>query len=351
MLLFAAFIVYASFYPFQFSEARWQAAMHGPVADWLRFTRTGLGDMTANVVAYLPIGVLLRLCLREGFKGFGLTVLGGLLLSVIVEVLQNTTRHRDPSYIDVGMNTAGTIVGALIATWFRKPLLKAKFVPKAPTAVIVLLVLWGAMHAAPLVPALEMFTVRHSLAGLTPFRFTIEGVARWAAAYMIFAELMRAVSSPKRFGWWLILGLAVTYLCRLVIIGQTLTWNEILGTLVALPLVLIAPRSGKPAWAVLLVLMIGAGLAPFRFDGFERQPFYWVQFDTYQDLVRKAYLAIGASWVGYRAGLGAVASVCIAAAVLFAIEFAQSYMSPAVRVPEYADPLLALSAILILGRK
>lgn len=325
--------------------------MHGPVTEWLRFTRTGLGDMTANVVAYLPIGILLRLCLREGFKGFGLTVAGGLLLSVVVEVLQNATRHRDPSYIDVGMNAAGTLVGAIIATWFRKPLLKAKFVPKAPLAVVVLLVLWGGMHASPLMPALEMFTVRNSLAGLSQFRFTIEGVARWAAAYMIFAELMRALGPPKRFGWWLALGLGITYACRLIIVGQTLTWNEVLGTLLALPLVLIAPRTGKPAWAVVLVLLVGAGLAPFRFDAIERQPFYWIQFEGYQDLLRKAYLAAGASWMGYRAGLGAMASGCAAAAVLFGIELGQAYMSPAVRVPEYADPLLALSAILILGRK
>lgn len=325
--------------------------MQGPVLDWLRFTRTGAGDMIANVAAYIPIGLLLRLCLREGLKGFGITVLSGLALSVLVEVLQNTTRHRDPSYIDVEMNTAGTLVGALIATWFRKPLLKAKFLPRMPWAVSILLVLWLGIHAAPLVPALEMSTVRNNLAGLTPFRFTFEGLTRWAACYMIFAELMRTLASPKRFGLWLVSGIAFTYACRLLILGQTLGWDEILGTAVAAPLVLIAPRTGKPAWMVLLVLIAGSGLAPFRFDAIERQPFHWVQFDTYTDLLSKAFLAIGASWAGYRAGLGRVASVVSAAAVLGAIEFAQAYMSTATRVPEYADPLLALSAILILERK
>lgn len=325
--------------------------MQRPVLSWLFFIPSGMGDIVANVVAYIPIGLLLRLCLREGFKNFAITVAAGSLLSLMVEILQNATTHRDPSYIDVETNTFGTFAGALIATWFRKPLLKAKFLPRVALAQAVLLGLWIAMHALPLVPALEMYTIRRSLAGLDTFRFTIEGLLRWTASYLIFAELIRAIAPPKRFLLWFAGALGTTYACRLVIQSQILEWNEVLGTLIALPLILIAPRTGKPAWIVLLVLIAGAGLAPFRFDALERQPFYWLQFETYAQLAQKMLLAIGATWVGYRAGLNRFAAGLAAATVLFAVEYGQAHMSPATRVPEYADPLLALSAILILERK
>ena len=91
----AAFIVYGSLYPFDFS-----VPPHGPGALAVFFAswnaRPGRGDFLANILLYMPFGFFFLLGLRASPRLLPLTVLAGSLLSLSMELTQ---------YYDVGRDT------------------------------------------------------------------------------------------------------------------------------------------------------------------------------------------------------------------------------------------------------
>lgn len=75
------------------------------------WVRIGSPEFVANILLFVPLGLLLRLAIPRG-TWFGATVLGG-VVSVAVEVLQvSTPRVSDPR--DIVANTLGTLAGAVL---------------------------------------------------------------------------------------------------------------------------------------------------------------------------------------------------------------------------------------------
>ncbi|MGH6609865.1 MAG: VanZ family protein [Burkholderiaceae bacterium] len=75
-------------------------------------------DLAVNVLAYLPFGVLLVLALHpavRGVKAVVITSVVGLLLAAFIEAAQSYLSTRISSNLDLATNTAGAILGALIA--------------------------------------------------------------------------------------------------------------------------------------------------------------------------------------------------------------------------------------------
>jgi VanZ family protein len=109
-------IVYASLYPF----AHWRAQ---GVAPWLFLTAplprywTGF-DVVANVLGYMPLGFFLALSAlrtdrgRFAFYAAALTAAG---LSFAMECLQVFLPDRVPSNLDLLLNAAGGMLGAVVA--------------------------------------------------------------------------------------------------------------------------------------------------------------------------------------------------------------------------------------------
>lgn len=115
-LLFAALVVYASLYPFE--GWRWPAGSAWAFLDaplpryWTRF------DVLANLVGYVPLGFLAALgLLRSGWGrwAWALALLLPALLSLLLETLQNFLPMRVPSNLDLGLNTAGGVLGVCLA--------------------------------------------------------------------------------------------------------------------------------------------------------------------------------------------------------------------------------------------
>lgn len=111
-----ALTVYASTFPF--TGWRWPAGA-GPWLPWPKFHDRF--DLMANLVAYVPLGVLLvwrrvgaseRLALRA--------VLLASALSYALETLQHLLPSRVPSSLDWLMNTAGAALGASIGLLLRR---------------------------------------------------------------------------------------------------------------------------------------------------------------------------------------------------------------------------------------
>jgi len=114
--LYGALVVYASLYPF----VGWRIPGVGPLdfllLGWPRYW-TGF-DLIANLLGYLPLGLLLFVAfVRGGRRARSAALLAcasGALLSLTLEILQNYLPHRVSSNLDLALNAAGTALGVAI---------------------------------------------------------------------------------------------------------------------------------------------------------------------------------------------------------------------------------------------
>ena len=155
---YALLVVYASLYPF----SGWRNQEIPPwdflFAGWPRYW-TGF-DVAANVVGYIPLGFLFALAfMRRGnarhfgahpnLAAIGVAVLAGAGMAFLMEAIQNFLPSRVASNVDLGLNIAGALIGAVTATglevggaidhWSR--FRERWFIPEARGA-LVLLALW-----------------------------------------------------------------------------------------------------------------------------------------------------------------------------------------------------------------
>jgi len=117
-LAYAALIVYASLYPFD--GWRWPTSPDAQQLlrlPWPRWFPTF--DLVANLLGYLPMGALLYLAVVRsgGRRGSALAaaVLAPSLLSYAMEVTQQLLPVRVSSLLDWLLNSAGAVLGALLA--------------------------------------------------------------------------------------------------------------------------------------------------------------------------------------------------------------------------------------------
>jgi VanZ family protein len=95
-------------------------------APWPRYW-TGF-DVLVNVIAYIPLGLLIsravtrrrRISPWRPLQGFLLALMLGLLLSVVLEALQTYLPSRRPSILDVVTNTVGTAIGAFFSSVYAQ---------------------------------------------------------------------------------------------------------------------------------------------------------------------------------------------------------------------------------------
>ena len=117
-LLYAALIAYASLSPFTGwsvpTDVQWFGLGHLP---WPRYWTAF--DVVSNLIGYMPLGALLfGAVLRSGgHAGLAVAtaVVGGALLSFLLESLQNFLPQRVPSSLDWALNAGGTVLGVLPA--------------------------------------------------------------------------------------------------------------------------------------------------------------------------------------------------------------------------------------------
>ena len=121
-LIYTALIVFASLFPFD----GWRAQGIDPLVFLLAPLPppywTGF-DIATNVVGYAPLGFLLVLAMLRSGWGRGavlLATLVGMLLSLVMEFLQIYLPRRVPSNLDLLLNAAGTLAGALSAALLER---------------------------------------------------------------------------------------------------------------------------------------------------------------------------------------------------------------------------------------
>lgn len=123
-LAYAALIVYASLYPF----ADWRDQGIAPwaylSAPWPKYW-TGF-DFAINVVGYVPFGFLCALAVLRTRPGAGVwravlrATASGAAIAFAMETLQSYLPARIPSNVDLGLNTSGAILGAVLAAGLER---------------------------------------------------------------------------------------------------------------------------------------------------------------------------------------------------------------------------------------
>jgi VanZ family protein len=375
-LLYALLIVYGSLFPL----SGWT-----PSADpwiWLANmpdgSRLSRADLIVNVLAYVPLGLGLAMVLRRGF-GSALAVLAstliGFALSLGVEFAQAYLPARVSSVSDLVTNTAGTLVGSLIA-----PLLGTQsqtgralvrwrtrwFEPgRAADVRLMCFVLWALAQLSPLVPSFDLGNLRQ---GVSPVARVLSGASPFNASQCLeylfgaaaLAMLMRPIVLPTRpRGAAVSAALAGVMLMKIPIIGRQLSLEMLAGLSGGLALsVALARLRPTAATAAGMALLIGnivvEALAPGPVATLSA--FSWVPFgahlanpligvnvilDVSWSAFALASFAHAAGWP-VRTPAHAMAAALLVGALVFGLEYLQQSIPG--RVGDITAALVAAAA-------
>jgi VanZ family protein len=346
-LLSVAAVVYGSLYPFDFGSASRQEIV-GELLASLR-QRPSRGDVLANLILYLPIGLFWALA----FPNRGVlvrVVLGtvvGTALSVAVEVMQVFDRSRNPSLYDIGFNTMSAAAGALAGHFIGHASLgKGRFRLADPAGAL-LAACWLAYRLYPYVPTLDWKNVKNAVKPLLTLNLPTIDTSRHLAAWLAFAAIAAANRGGSGLAPLALVGGGVI-LVRPFLVGRSLQLYEVVGLLLALVLCVPLARRHVLLGVLLLATIVLDGIAPFTF-GAASNSFHFVPFIGFvagnivvavQAVLQKVFLYGAAIWLLHRGGWRLVNATALVAASLLAIEIAQIVLPN--RTAEVTDPLIAV---------
>lgn len=138
-LAYGALVLVASLYPFSGWRVQAGEVLWARMAEWPRYYTWS--DVALNVAGYLPLGLLLTLALRARLAAVAagsVAVLGCVLLSGAIELLQGFLPSRVTSALDLFCNG----VGALLGAWLGLAVGEAWLLDGAPTR-------WRRAHLVP----------------------------------------------------------------------------------------------------------------------------------------------------------------------------------------------------------
>jgi len=305
-IVYAVLLLYASLMPFdltadgeQVSQRLERAWYYWPFALRARVSRL---DVITNVLLYIPLTGLIvtRWRLTEfvpnWFAPVGSVVIA-MSISVMAEGGQLFSAARTASILDVLLNTAGGVLGAIgaglfgpqvwlgLVRWYRRQRAKRPMVLVATVMAVFLAI--GAL--SPLIPALDLARVESNLArshftdvraglALHPWHHWI--VAR-AGLYAVFAIVLGAACGWRGWRRWLggaalaVWFAMVTEACKPLIVSRTAnianvlvaTCGGLLGLLAGLAAASHISRRGRliAALIVTCVTILYIGLQPFTF--------------------------------------------------------------------------------------
>lgn len=296
---YALLIVYGSLYPFgDWLPAEGMLAFL--TAPWPRYIIRS--DIIANILIYLPMGLLaaraLRYRLRPGTAAVAATALC-LLLSLVMESLQTLLPGRVSSLLDLLLNGLGGLGGALLAGLTVNPpgplrslaaLRREWFLPgRAMDLGLVALGLWALAQLTPLLLSLDTDHLRKGLLPLWtpgfPLPFSWTQLAAYACAITglgLFGTIL--TRAEKNLAVPFIGFVSVVLLVKILVMGRYLALETALGAAMGMVLTVILRLAPRPFRFVTggLALLAGFALAelePATGVIFKPlQPFNWIPF-------------------------------------------------------------------------
>ncbi|HEX5046630.1 MAG TPA: VanZ family protein [Gammaproteobacteria bacterium] len=357
-------IVYGSLFPFDFSH---DAGGLLQTALGLHFRRTTRGDIVANLLLYLPLGLGLVPLLRERYgrvAGLTIAVATGLWLSFVIEVLQAYAPSRVSSLTDLLLNGVSTLAGGVAALLLHRfaGALRLTGTPgrTADPSALVAVLFWFCFRLAPFVPTVDWQKYKNALKPvlLNPEARPLQ-VLTYLVGWLVADHALRRCF--KGANPWLVLALAAAAVIagRLVIVDKALSLAELIALPLCIPLAAALARVDDRRRATTLAVATMAvvvlqGLEPFSWSA-TSTAFSWLPFRNsingnlelgYTVLFEKAFWYTALIWLGTRAGWSFRAATGTAVLLLTLIEVTQQWLPG--RSAEITDPLLALGFAVLL---
>jgi VanZ family protein len=359
-------ILYGSLFPFEFDTRT-----HVPLlelATALSFERSSRGDIVANLLLYVPLGLCMAIALSRRWPAvvnFALAAATGALLSLAVELLQTMEAARVASLTDVLLNTAGAGIGAVVAlgyvavgTHLRIPGLVESRPAPVPLGFVLL---WLSYRLAPFVPTLDWQKIKDALKPvfLSPTLDAFE-ILRFLVGWLVIAHAVRRIWR-REYTLLVLVALAVgTELGRVVIVGKTVNPAELVALAAMFALLPFMRRVPTARRLLILSLalagvVVAQGLEPWHLDA-TTHAFSWVPFkNSLSDalevnisvLLEKCFWYASLVWLLTQRSGALVASAAATTLLVAAIEFVQMWLPG--RSAEVTDPLLVLAAAGLLG--
>jgi VanZ family protein len=295
---YGALIFYGSLYPFSGWTTARVTLFAFLASPWP--AHLSRADVVTNVLAYIPLGLLLARWWRKGGARLGAIVvptLLGALLSLAMEFTQQFLPARVASVSDLLANALGSLVGALLAgvilpqslpwailmrrrnLWFGS----GRLVDLG----LVAIGLWALSQLTPLVPSLDLGNLRHGLAPIWqtlqhPERFNFTQWATYEFYVAGLALLALTLAAPGQRVFARFFGfVACLLVLKIAIVTRQLSLEAVTGALAALVLALPF-RSLRPATvAGVSALFIVGGFTIAELASAPSgatQPFNWVPF-------------------------------------------------------------------------
>ncbi|NQD36894.1 hypothetical protein HPT27_07630 [Permianibacter sp. IMCC34836] len=339
-------IVYVSLYPFRFRvepipfEPAWSAV-----------------DMLANVLLFLPFGLLARWLAGPGHDAshatrnrLALLLLAGAALAAVLQWLQVFVPSRQPSLMDVGMNWIGLGLGAGLAPWLSPTRWQhlGRFWLDSRAGLLVLC--WLAAQLSPYLPGNPLRAIERQLFLWQQLQWQFELLAAHTLAWLIVLRLLRPALAPWRLGALI----AVCVLLQPWLMGNGLLREELLAPLAAGLLHALGLRSLRLLLWLTVLMVLTKALSPWH-PMTVAQPFRWLPFGGLVNApvpFALATLAEKAFWLGCLYELGLRIGwrerrwLVLLLLLLVALEFGQRWL-PGHRA-ELTDPLLLLLMVLLL---
>jgi VanZ family protein len=360
-------IAYASLYPFDFHVSALLAALRGNGLQTVLTARSGFVDMVANVLFYMPLGIVW--CSRRNTRSSVAILLlayllAGAALSTTFELLQFAVPGREPSIVDISLNAIGTLLGALAAIMLPGilPLLRGWHwlrTPQPDRTVYLILAGWLILKGAPFIPRLGLYKLWHSLHGLRAGQWSAAGALESLGHWLIVLTALRLAMKRQYFWPAARLMAGWTLLSLLLFRQHSFGLDDLLGAMPALGLIALLRRQRTEAtfpalFRLTLLVIVVAGLSPFEFSASDKH-FVWLPFGGTLDskvsaapfaLLAKVLLYGGCLWAGMRSGLSALNATTAVLLVTSFVEAAQLLIPG--RVAEITDPLLVIALGVVL---
>ena len=354
----AVLIAYASFYPMS-AWTKPQAPLWSFLMEpWPR--TLSRSDLIANVLGYIPFGLLLGWIARQKMGILGSILLGtgtGLAFSFLAESLQMFLPGRVPSKSDLLANTAGSAIGAFFALICQAPAMAGMLkrarsrwlvqdVPVEPGMAAMLL--WALSQLSPFTISIDTGTIKEGVASLIavahmPSLFQPPEAIVYALNLLGLALLVSSLFKP---GQAMILPFALvagSVLClKIFIPSRQLSPEAAAGHLAALVMLIILRniQCGPKRMISLLSITLAFCFSELTPVGGPVQPFDWTPFaGELQSNVNAVSSILGGIWPFLALGAlvrmmakpgakrrSAWAGLLIVTLLSFAVEWTQQYL-------------------------
>lgn len=359
-------IAYGSLYPFDFqSPSDLGLAFRNLLTD--RSLWTSRGDVLGNVGLFVPLGVVgvwwvAGPAARR--SAAMVTFVGGLVLAFALQVAQIWIASRSAVLADIAWNGLGLLlgIGAGIALASERFARRVGLQTTAPASTLGLLSLWLVAEMAPLVPTLDLGTIKASVKQLvlTPSVNPVEAV--YLAAQVVFVSNLVSTAVGRHSSNEVLAALlGLVLVGKAFIVDLSLDWTTVVGFAtgaLAWYVWTTGARRAVPSGALFSVLL-GAytlnALEPFALR--TPVPLSWVPFAASLDgsmlanlraLSAAAFVLGGCLWLMRDLGWHARRATLGLALWVLALEGAQMWIVG--RAPDSTEPALALLAGWVLWR-